>query len=174
MFEKQPWLRFVEGTDGGAHTAPAEDQAQEASTNTDEFTDEVDYKAKYEAMKNHSREWESRAKANLAAAKKLKELEDAEKTEVDKLNDRLAESEKDKAALQVELDRMTIAAKHGLSAEDAAMFLHGDAETMTKQAEALAERARVPRKAEAPNQGRGAGSGSKAAAEEWAKSLLGK
>lgn len=162
---KQPWLRFIEGPEGGAQSASTE-QAEPSPSESDESTDdnasgesEVDYKAKYEAMKAHSRQWESKAKANLEAAKKLKEIEDEGKSEVDKLTERLAESEKDKAALKADLDRMTIAAKFGLSAEDAAMFLHGDTETMSKQAETLAERGRSPRKAEAPNQGRGVGSG---------------
>lgn len=93
MFKQPLWLRFVEGVDGGAHKAPAENHVQEATTGSEESTEDVDYEAKCETMKNHSREWESKAKANLAAAKKLKEIEDADKCEVDKVNERLAASE---------------------------------------------------------------------------------
>ncbi|MBC2681079.1 capsid assembly scaffolding protein Gp46 family protein [Corynebacterium anserum] len=178
MFTQSHWLRFIEGADGGAHNAP--DQPKEPSQDADSTPadkqpdDEVDWKAKYEAMKTYSRQWEAKAKANVDAAKKLKEIEDAEKTEVDKLTERLKESEKDNQALQLQVDRMTIAAKFGISADDAEMFLHGDAETMATQAETLAQRSRTPRKAEAPNQGRGTAQGTKAAAEQWADSLLNK
>ena len=36
----------------------------------------IDYKAKYEAMKSHSREWERKAKENQGAADELEKLFD--------------------------------------------------------------------------------------------------
>ncbi|WP_165242123.1 hypothetical protein [Corynebacterium lizhenjunii] len=161
MFVSHPWLRFVEGVDGGAATAP---EPTDAPTDTAGDTqeegagDEVDYKAKYEAMKKHSREWEAKAKANKKAADRLKEIEDADKSEAERLTEQLAASEKDNAVLRAELNRMTIAAKHGLSAEDAELFLHGDTEAMEAQAQALAGRRVKVGGAEAPAQGRGASS----------------
>ncbi|KAB1554258.1 hypothetical protein F7232_04660 [Corynebacterium sp. 319] len=58
------WLRFIEGVHGGQHTTndTTTDEAgttTEASDDTD-TDDTVDYKAKYEAMKKHSRGWETR------------------------------------------------------------------------------------------------------------------
>lgn len=46
-----------------------------------------DWKAKYEAMREHMREWEKKAKANQEAADKLKQLEEDGKSEVEKANE---------------------------------------------------------------------------------------
>lgn len=147
MKNNYPWLRFIEGPDGSAPT-PAEENPNQGST-VEEKTPtnagkETDYKSKYEAMKAHSREWEQKAKANLAAAKKLQEIEDAGKTELQKLTDLLEKERAEKRAIEVEATRLRIATQHGLSADDAELFLHGDAETMAKQAEALAKRPAAP------------------------------
>jgi hypothetical protein len=45
-------------------------------------------------MKRHSRTWETRAKENSGAASKLKEFEDANKTEVQRASDRAIQAEK--------------------------------------------------------------------------------
>lgn len=173
----RPWLRFIEGPDGSAASTATGAQAAAASPNEVAETkggpaDEVDYKAKYEAMKAHSREWEQKAKANLAAAKKLQEIEDAGKTELEKLTSKLEAEQAANAAKDEQLLRFRIAAKHGLTAEDAELFLHGDEAAMTTQAEQLAKRASNRKLAEDPNQGRGTGTHTKAAAEAWAKSLF--
>ncbi|CAB1011800.1 hypothetical protein FRC0497_02156 [Corynebacterium diphtheriae] len=175
-----PWLRFIEGAQSGAaNTVENTDTQHTGEQPNDEA---VDYKAKYEAMKAHSREWETKAKENFSAAKRLKELEDAEKTELEKLGDQLASVTKERDASNAELSRLRIASKHGISAEDAEMFLHGDAETMEAQAAALAARASDQAKkpdqvlvsAEDPLQGRGGEIDKRAAAKAWAKSLFDK
>ncbi|WJY73229.1 capsid assembly scaffolding protein Gp46 family protein [Corynebacterium auriscanis] len=164
MKNTRPWLRFIEGPQGGAATASEPTAADESTQDTTENdsgevdSGEVDYKAKYEAMKTHSRDWEAKAKANIAAAKKLKELEDAEKTELEKLGEKLAASEHTNSQLQARLDQLSIAAEHGISPTDAELFLHGDKDTMVKQAKALAERGKVKGLGVNPAQGRGVSS----------------
>lgn len=109
----------------------------EATTQTEQPkpTETVDY------WKQRSRENESKAKANADAARRLAEIEEANKTEAQKTADRLAAAEKDAATARSEALRLRVAAKHGISEEDADLFLTGsDEETLTKQAERLAGR----------------------------------
>lgn len=149
------WLRFIEGTDGGAATAPQATDEQQPTAEQESASEDVDYKAKYEAMKAHSREWEAKAKANIAAAKKLQELEDAGKSELEKLGEQLTASQQANVELQAKLDRLTIAGEHGISPKDAELFLRGDKDTMVAQAKALAERVQVKGLGVNPAQGRG-------------------
>jgi hypothetical protein len=51
-------------------------------------------KKQNEALKRHSRTWETRAKENTAAAAKLAEIEDANKTEIQRATDRAVQAEK--------------------------------------------------------------------------------
>ena len=74
-------------------------------------------------------------------AARLDELEAANKSEVEKANDAKARAEAEAASAKAEALRLRIAAKHGISDEDADLFLTGtDEATLTKQAERLAER----------------------------------
>ena len=50
-------------------TKAAESQEQQAGQ-----TETVDWQAKYEAMRQHAREWEKAAKANKGAADELEKL----------------------------------------------------------------------------------------------------
>lgn len=94
-----------------------------------------------EFWKAQSRENEKRAKANADAATRLAALEEAQKSETEKLADAKAAAEKATVEAKAEALRWRIAAKHGISDEDAEMFLSGtDEATLTKQAERLAGR----------------------------------
>lgn len=59
-----------------------------------------DWKAKYEAMREHSREWEQRAKANKAAADELQEIKAAQMSEQEKLTARAEAAEAKLAELE--------------------------------------------------------------------------
>lgn len=141
--------------------APAQEQPTE-----DTKTTEIDWKAK-------AREWERRAKDNKAAADKLAEIEEANKSEAQKSADRLALAEKAAEDARREAVRFKIAAKFQITDEDADLFLTGtDEESLTKQAERLAARseaAGAPRAPKPdPNQGR-SGSGPKSTADSFAE-----
>jgi len=72
------------------------------------------------------------------AAEKFKELEDKQKTELDRATERLAELEAKATKAETEAMRYRIATRHGISDEDAEVFLTGsDEESITKQAERL-------------------------------------
>ena len=126
--------------------------APEAPAQEQQPKPEIDWKAK-------AREWETRAKANKAAADKLAEIEEASKTEAQKAADRLAAAEKEAADARQEALRLRIAARFQIGDEDADLFLTGaDEETLTKQAERLAQRVadrkkqgnHVPREGDTP------------------------
>jgi hypothetical protein len=105
-----------------------------------EQSPEIDWKAK-------AREWERRAKENTSAAKRLAEIEEASKSEAQKVADRLAAAEKVAADARQEALRLRIAARFQISDDDADLFLTGsDEETLTKQAERLAGRAEERKK----------------------------
>lgn len=72
------------------------------------------------------------------AAERLREIEDQQKSDLEKANEKIAELEAKDAKSQVEALRWRIAAKHGISDEDAEVFLTGsDEDSITKQAERL-------------------------------------
>ena len=76
-----------------------------------------------------------------AKAARLAEIEAGSKTEAEKAADRIDELEKRLADAQSAALRARIQAKHGISDEDAALFLTAtDEDTLTRQAERLAER----------------------------------
>lgn len=93
-------------------TTPAQGEAEPQPTEptATPTAPEVDWKAK-------SREWEKRAKENKAAADRLAELEESQKTEAQKLADRLAAAEQRAAAAETKVERARIAAEKGVPAD---------------------------------------------------------
>lgn len=92
---------------------------------------ETDWKAE-------ARKWEKLAKENKGAAEKLTALEESQKSEAQKLADRATKAEETAATAKAEALRWRIAAKNGISDEDAEIFLTGTSEdALTKQAERL-------------------------------------
>lgn len=76
-----------------------------------------------------------------AKAARLDEIEQANQTELDKATQRATETEAERDHARAEALRLRIAAKHGIGAEDADLFLTGtDEETLTAQAERLNNR----------------------------------
>lgn len=97
----------------------------------------------YEDVKKrleHARTWEKRAKENADAAKKLTEIEEANKTEAQKLQDRLAETEKELSEHRVRDIRARAAREAGLDADMAEFLTATEPETALSQAKALAKR----------------------------------
>jgi hypothetical protein len=68
-----------------------------------------------EAERSARRDADTRAKANAEAAKQIQEMEDASKSETQKLTDKLARSDARVAELEAELARERIARRHGLT-----------------------------------------------------------
>lgn len=99
-------------------------------------TFDADYVAK---LRQEAAKYRTEAKTNAEAAKRLAEIEDAQKSEAQKAADRIAELEKQTAEAQRDALRFKVASKFGISDEDADLFLTAsDEETLNKQAERLA------------------------------------
>ncbi len=115
---------------------PQEGDNQHDTNSLPEWAREKLTKANNEAAK-----YRTQAKTNADAAKRLAEIEDANKTESQRLSDALATAERDRDAARTEALKLRIATKHGVSDEDADLFLTGtDEETLTRQAERLSAR----------------------------------
>ena len=112
-----------------------------------------------------------------AKAAKFDELEQANKSEVEKANERAVQAEKERDEARVEALRFKVATKFGVSDEDAELFLTGsDEDTLTRQAERLAARnedAGKPRPPKPdPSQGR-SNNGSVSTADQFAAAISG-
>ncbi len=157
-------------------TAPEQNapEAPEQSPNDETKVFDADYVAK---LRQEAAKYRTEAKANADAAKRLAEIEDAQKSEAQKAADRIAELEQQAATAQREALRFKVASKFGISDEDADLFLTGsDEETLGKQAERLAARAEDAGKPRSPrpdpNQGRNS-SGSPSTADQFAAAVSG-
>ncbi len=94
-----------------------------------------------EKLRKESAKYRTEAKANADAAKRLAEIEEAQKTEAERTADKLRELEAQRDGAVQEALRFKVASKFGINDEDVDLFLTGtDEETLTKQAERLAQR----------------------------------
>lgn len=100
-----------------------------------------------EFWKQKAREQEKKAKENAQAAIELGELRKSQLSAEEKLAAELGEAAQRAARAEAEALRWRIAAKHGISDEDAELFLTGsDEETLARQAERFKELAVKPSK----------------------------
>lgn len=124
--------------EGQQQQTPSPEGGGEQQPGGENETFDAEYVKKLRA---ESAKYRTEAKANADAAKRLAEIEEANKTEAQKTADRLAAAEKDAADARREALKFKIASKFQIGDEDADLFLTGDDETsMTKQAERLAAR----------------------------------
>lgn len=85
--------------------------------------------------KKEARKWESRAKENAEAARRLAEIEDAAKNEAEKTAERLAKAEAERDEAQALAKRLEVAASAGVPAE----FLAGPGDDIEAFAASLKE-----------------------------------
>lgn len=146
---EQPAQNEQAPTDGetGGDTSTAKQFTQ------DEFNRALDERLRRERAKF------SDYKDIKAKAERLDEMEQASKSELEKANSRIGELEAERDAAKADTLRYQVATRFGISDEDAELFLHGsDEDTLTRQAERLAQRAEnenAPRSPQPdPTQGR--------------------
>lgn len=110
---------------------PAPAQAPpEAPPAAPEEKPEPDWKAE-------SRKWESRAKENLEKAKQYDALEEAKKTEQQRLEERAAKAEQDHQAAQTEAARLRVALEKGLTPAQAKRLVGTTEEELSADADEL-------------------------------------
>lgn len=102
---------------------------------------ETDWKAKYEEMRTHSRDWEKKAKANQNAADELEKLKAAQMSEQEKANARAEAAEAELAKLKAEKAKVDAATR--LASETGVPFemlmFCADEEAMTEFAKTYAD-----------------------------------
>lgn len=118
------------------------DQASEAQPNG--TPEPIDWEAKYNELKKHSREWERKAKANKDAADELQTLKESQMSEAEKLQKQLSEANARADALQAEKDKAQwvsdAADATGVPVDLLSMVSATDRDDLMAKAESLAER----------------------------------
>lgn len=100
---------------------------------------EPDFKAEAEKWKALSRKHEAQAKANAEAAKKLSEMDDATKSEVERAIARAEAAEKKASEAESKALRLEVAAAKGLSPSQARRLVGSTAEELEADADELLE-----------------------------------
>lgn len=119
---------------------------QAAEQVADPAKQETDWKAKYDALLETSRKWESRSKANAAKAKEYDAMAQSSadaKAEADEARSRADEAEAKLAEVSAKYERSEIIAKVSAETGVPASLLHGGSEDeIEKNAREIAEYAR--------------------------------
>lgn len=134
----------------------AENEAPQGAENTQEAQVETPAETDWKA---EARKWEARAKDNLAsaranedAAKRLAELEDAQKSEAQKQQEALEKAQRELAELTVAKTRAEVAAAKGVPAE---LLTGSTQEELEARADDLiAWRGAAPKGAVVPGEGK--------------------
>ena len=135
--------------------------------------EDIDWKAKFEEQRAHSRKWEQRAKDNSKAAEELQQFKDSQLSEAEKAAKRIKELEAANAAYEAERQQNEWKAQVSKETGVPASLLHGDTlEAMTANAKAIDQYAH-PKPKGMPNQGK-TPDGKAADADEraWADDLF--
>ena len=110
-------------------------EAQEATTT------ETDWKAKYEKMREHSREWEKKAKANQSAADELEKQRADSQTEQQRAMERAERAEAELQKLRDEAERSRIVAavssSQGVPADLVSMLNGADEDELSEQVDRI-------------------------------------
>jgi hypothetical protein len=125
--------------DETAQPADTAEPGNDATTDTDDGAVQ-DLAAEIEKWKSLSHRHEQHAKNNAEAALRLKKLEDANKSEVERQAETLAFVERERDAALVETARLRAAVKHGLSDDDLDLLGTGSPDEIEARASKLAAR----------------------------------
>lgn len=109
-----------------------------------EATPSVDWEAKYNELKKHSREWEKLAKQRKGAADELAALKESQMSESKKLQKQLADATARADALQAEKDRAEwvneVSKSTGVPADVLSLISASDRDDLMSKAEGLKDR----------------------------------
>lgn len=124
-----------------SNDAPATDAPEDPTTDENPADLGEAGKKALDAERKARRDAEARLKELEPLAERLKEIEDANKDELTRATEALSAAEAARDQAVAEGLRFRIAAKHGISDEDAELFLTGkDEDTLLAQAKRLADR----------------------------------
>lgn len=111
-------------------TDPEPDNSPQPEPSEPAQADDTDWKSE-------ARKWEKRAKENSDAAARLKELEDAKKSDQEKQAERLAELESTAKTSTLEAARLRVALRKGLTEAQAKRLIGDSEEELEKDADEL-------------------------------------
>lgn len=114
---------------------PATETPEATTTETTPVAEQPKPTETVDFWKQKAREQESRAKSNAEAAKRLQEIEDAQRTEAEKIAARQAQAERDRDDARAEALRYKAAATHGIGEDYFDLLGSGDEETISGRAE---------------------------------------
>lgn len=135
----QPIVSICGGSDDA--TPPGTNDGDDDTSDTDDGDtpddgDAGDDVAKWKAL---ARKHERQAKANAEAAKRLQEMEDASKSDTEKLSDRASAAEKRAAEAEGKYLRLEVALEKGLTAKQAGRLVGSTKEELEADADELLE-----------------------------------
>lgn len=107
--------------------------------------------AQVKSRLEHSRTWEKRAKENAEAAEKLAAIEEASKSELEKLTERAAAAEARAAQIELANIRNEIALEKGLTPSQAKRLVGGTREELASDADELLADLKVSKPSTAPS-----------------------
>lgn len=133
---------------------------------------DTDWKAEADKWKSLARKHEEQAKANVAAAQRLAQIEDEQKTEAQKLTERASIAEQEAQAARLELARYRVAATKGLPADLAEHLVGATEEELSASADRLlAAAAKLSGSQAPPDLKQGAGRGAVPSSQgDWFRS----
>jgi hypothetical protein len=123
----------------------------ETETVTEKETAPVDLQAELDKWKAMSRKNEERAKANETAAKRLSEIEESQKTEIEKALARAEEAERRASAIELEATRNQVALSKGLTPSQAKRLVGTTLEELEADADDLLADLKASKPAKAPS-----------------------
>lgn len=123
-------------TETGTETQQQEQTTQAETASWDDLFKGEDPAKVREALDN-SRKWEGRAKENFEKAKKFDEVEEARKTEQQKLEERAAAAEESAKRAQADAARLAIALSKGLTPSQAKRLVGSTEEELAADADEM-------------------------------------
>lgn len=121
-------------------TPPADSGATKGAAATANPWDQLGSFDDVKKRLDFARTWEKRAKDNADAAKKLAAIEESQKTETQKLTDRLSAAETELAEHRIRDVRASAAREAGLDPDMAQFLTESEPETALAQAKTLAKK----------------------------------
>lgn len=123
-------------------TSSEETSSDQNRSETEEtkVTPEDDWKAKARKHEDSVKTLRKELRELKPLADKAKQLEEAQKSESEKLNDRASSAEKEATKAKAEAAKLRMAIKYGLSEEDLDFLGSGDEEEIEERAKRLSER----------------------------------
>lgn len=123
------------------------EETNEVETEEIAESPDIDWKAQARKHERRAKDALARAKANEEAAQKLAEIESANKSELERAQDRIAQLEAELGSVQETALRGSIIAEFKLDPEDAEVLLTAtDEQGLRAQAERLSAKAPKPKK----------------------------